>query len=506
MPKSLKICDQCQGEHTEDGPNCYTCRVRIEAAVAVAKKRAAKMAQMAVDGVGQAFVNARKYMIKHHPFYGSFLCTTDVEWTKAVPTAAVDGQKLYLNPVECSKLSRKEWRFLLAHEVQHLAHLHSFRQRKRHPFVWNMATDLCINLLLEAEGDMEIMNDVLINHDFIGMSPEQIYPILMKNPAVQQAIKDAKGKGSGGQGGGNSKCPQCGEDNWAPSGTDEVECRECGHKEDAQQGGGQGDEDGGTGCGTEDGTQVRKIKIDKFHGDVLPVSEHLTPVERQQMEIKARQMAYQAAFMAKSMGKDSTTTAVIIRGMETPTDWVLQMNSFVDTVIEKSDYTWSRPRRRYVPWNIYLPDMGGTRPPKKLAVVLDVSGSIRQDTLKKFLDELSGVIQANTNITFDMYTVDTRIHDARRVGAEDIPLEFDISGAGGGTDFRPAFDAIEQSDEEQPCGLIYFTDLECDRYASEPDFPVMWLNFGRPMDEFSQWRGDGPPYGEVVDMVPGTRL
>jgi predicted metal-dependent peptidase len=460
---------------------------------------------MAVGNVRGSFETAKKYMIRHHPFYGSFLCTTEVKWTEKVPTAAVDGQFLYLNPVACSKLSRKEWRFLLAHEVQHLAHLHSFRQRKRHAFIWNMATDFVINGLLEQEGDMALLDDVLINGDFFDMSPEQVYDILVKNKAVQQAMKDAeKGKGQGqgqGQGQGNAPCPSCGKDNWVVADEQNIQCNNCGHMEEAKKGDGKG-----TACGTEDGTETRKIKIDKFHGDVLPVSEHLDPVQRQQLEIKARQMAYQAAFMARSMGKDTKTTATIIKGMEAPVDWVLQMNSFVDNVIQKDDYTWSRPRRRYVPWNIYLPDMGGTKPPKKLAVVLDVSGSIRESTLRKFLDELSGVIQANTNVSFDMYTVDNRIHDTRRVGAEDLPLEFDVSGAGGGTDFRPAFDAIEQSDEELPSGLIYFTDLECDRYAREPDFPVLWLNFGRPMDQFSQWRGSGPPYGEVVDMNPGPRI
>ena len=486
---------------------CPDCKAIViaqeEAARRVSQKRAVKMAVAATAQVKQAYADAWKFMIKHHPFYGSFLCTTEVRWTERVPVAGVDGQYLYLNPITCAKLTRKNWRFLLAHEVQHLAHLHSFRQRKRHPFIWNMACDYCINLLLATEDDFILMSDVLYNQAYNNMSPEQIYDILIKNAKVMKMAKDSESNDEGdAQGGDQSEddgnCPECGQNDWHPAGPDHIQCGQCGHTE-------RNDQEGSS-CGKEEGKQTRTIKIDHFHGDVMPVSEHLTKLDREAIEVRARQMAYQAAFMARTMGKDTTTTASIIQGMEAPTDWVLQMNSFVDNVIEKDDYTWARPRRRYVPWNIYLPDMGGTRPPKRLAVVLDVSGSINEATLTRFLDELGGVIQANSNVSFKMFTVDTRIHDTRTVGAEDIPLEFDISNAGGGTDFRPAFEAIEQSDEELPCGLIYFTDLECDSYSPEPDFPVLWLNFGRPMAEYSEWRGEGPPYGEVVDMQPRRRI
>ena len=43
---------------------------------------------------------------------------------------------------------------------------------------------------------------------------------------------------------------------------------------------------------------------------------------------------------------------------------------------------------------------------------------------------------------------------------------------------------------DPPCCVIYFTDMECYDFGPEPDYPVLWVNYGPKCDD--------PPFGEVI--------
>ena len=67
----------------------------------------------------------------------------------------------------------------------------------------------------------------------------------------------------------------------------------------------------------------------------------------------------------------------------------------------------------------------------------------------------------------------------------------------GGTDFRPGF--VWLSDQGLcPSCCLYLTDMECGRYPeAEPDYPVIWCNWGPPPSARNR-----QPWGERIDIQP----
>lgn len=118
------------------------------------------------------------------------------------------------------------------------------------------------------------------------------------------------------------------------------------------------------------------------------------------------------------------------------------------------DVTWNKPNRRAWMRGIYLPGPVGQE--RKLAVVIDTSGSMSDDALKQVISETSAIAnQASASI----YLV---VHDVavmwsgwlRRATVAEI--SGCLSGRGG-TMFQPAYDAVEAT-RLRFDGFVHFTD------------------------------------------------
>jgi predicted metal-dependent peptidase len=140
--------------------------------------------------------------------------------------------------------------------------------------------------------------------------------------------------------------------------------------------------------------------------------------------------------------------------------------------------SWSRPSRSYIanqgrmrngrrmPWE---PGWSSNRAVARLAVMIDVSGSIDDDLLARFSGEIAAI---------------TRRQEARAViiiGDDRVrqvvvfePGRTDLDGmtypGGGGTDFSPL---LEEADGWAPDIGVFFTDLEGPA-GYRPAFPVIW--------------------------------
>ncbi len=152
----------------------------------------------------------------------------------------------------------------------------------------------------------------------------------------------------------------------------------------------------------------------------------------------------------------------------------------------RNDFSWVQPNRRYLHAGLYLPGLHNDEL-GQVAIAVDTSGSISQHDLDTFAAELSTILEEYDSI-LHVYTCDTAVTGQYGLSNADLPLEFAATG-GGGTDFRPPFEMLEQEDITPEC-LIYFTDLQCNRFPAEPDYPVLWVC---PRETFLS-----PPFGETL--------
>jgi predicted metal-dependent peptidase len=121
-----------------------------------------------------------------------------------------------------------------------------------------------------------------------------------------------------------------------------------------------------------------------------------------------------------------------------------------------------------------------------IVVAVDTSGSIDPTALEQFSSEI-GAIMEECRTTLSVFHCDSAIEGRQNYEpGEEVKLQ---AVGGGGTDFRPVFDAIEEEGMTPAC-LIYLTDLDGRFPDSEPWYPVLWACVNA--------RRDDVPFGEKV--------
>ena len=122
---------------------------------------------------------AKVKMMLSIPFHGSIVSQTEFKQRDDLPTAATDGKSIFYNEAFVRSLSLPQLCWLLAHESDHMAMLHSYRMGKRKAKKWNYACDLSINVTtleeLCREGVFERIEGALFEEKYKGWSAEKIY-------------------------------------------------------------------------------------------------------------------------------------------------------------------------------------------------------------------------------------------------------------------------------------------------------------------------------------------
>lgn len=212
-----------------------------------------------------------------------------------------------------------------------------------------------------------------------------------------------------------------------------------------------------------------------------------TEPERKQAEADAKQMLQKAAMIAKKAGTLPAGFEELIKDIMQPKiDWRAVLSEFL-TEKSRADYTWRQPSKRYLYAGLYLPSLESVEK-GKFIFALDTSSSVDDEKLSEFGSEVqSAVNEVAESLT--VYHVDTKVQKIEEFEADDQLVL--IAKGRGGTDFRPAFDDIEQKGIE-PAALVYFTDGDCSSFPKDPGYPVLWAIYGPLYKKFN------PPFGDKI--------
>lgn len=115
------------------------------------------------------------------PFFATLALFARVLITESVPTAATDGEDIFINADFLHALSSSQLDGLLLHEVLHAALLHVPRRGARERNFWNVAADIVVNGMIAQQQSFELPAGGVRNQQLEHLSVEEIYEILLKD-------------------------------------------------------------------------------------------------------------------------------------------------------------------------------------------------------------------------------------------------------------------------------------------------------------------------------------
>lgn len=399
--------------------------------------------------VQEKLTSARVTLLFKHPFFGNL--STRLKLMPAdswLHTAAVDGRYFYYNHQFIDMLGTDELLFLFGHEVLHLVYDHLGRREGREALVvdqegkphslHNIAADYVVNLELVKSNIGKLITTVPALYDtkYDGWASEAVYDYL-----YDQAKKNTQNKMRSGQGGQGF----AGMEDMAGKGFDE-------HLDPTKDPNSGKDKNGNA-----DGSG--------------PVG--MTESERKQMRDEMREAVLNAAQQAGA-GNLPAGVQRMVKDLEDPQmDWRSLLRAQLESTVV-NDFTFMRPSRTAWDLDAILPGLVSD-PKLRIAVAIDMSGSISEEMARDFISECVGIMAQFPNYEIYVMTFDTQVYNPvvfSSENGEDI-TDYKIHG-GGGTMFECVWEHLKNESEwsanEPPMRLVLFTDgLPCSSWG-DPDY------------------------------------
>lgn len=380
-------------------------------------------------------IKARANLVMGHPFFGALALRLKMVEDPTIEGGVCDGTTIRYNPKYVEDLPQSKVQGFVAHLVMHPAFLHHTRRGGRDKKKWNEACDHSINYILTNAG-FDLPEGKFNNPAYQGMTAEHIYTLLPDSP------KDGNGNpGGNGQGDGQ------GENN-DPGGDGGVD-----DSPQSQNGGGS------------QSTQNNE-------------------------EAEWKVAVAQAAHVAKQSGKLPGDIERMLEDLFEPQlPWKDILRRFM-TEKCNDDFSWRRGNRRFIAQGLYLPSRVSEDAMGEIVVCIDTSGSIGQKELNEFGSEIKGIVDEVRPSKVRVIYCDARIAHVDEFGPDD-DLQFAAHG-GGGTDFRPPFEYLEENQILPKC-LVYLTDGYGPFPELEAPYPTMWVINNHEVT---------PPHGEhlILDV------
>ncbi len=348
-------------------------------------------------------------------FFATLIMQLEYRPDWMIDTAGVDGITMTYNPEWVCGLTSDQLKGVLAHEIMHCTNKHATRQGWRDHTLFNVAADLAINHILKEAGF--------------------ILPSYGCFPG-QGSFVDVK-----------------------PGLSAEEYYTHVAKMEEAKPGTFTGPDP--FGCG----------------GVMTPVNATGTPLEKNRLDqLDRRWQANVAAAvqLATKLGGLLPGIARIVEEVLKPAHhWEEELIQYM-TRKNYSGHNWHRPARRHVHRGMYLPSLQ-SKEMGHVICVLDTSGSITKETLRRFASEVTDIASRAGRVTVlyhhsAVYKVDEWSPELGQIK---------ITGAvSGGTDHIPVFEWIDKL-PEKPEVVVLLTDMESSFPSTKPDYDVLWASINQ---------------------------
>lgn len=172
------------------------------------------------------------------------------------------------------------------------------------------------------------------------------------------------------------------------------------------------------------------------------------------------------------------------------TDWKTVLEAFVQE--QTCDYSFLPPDKRFGDSDVFLPDFNEKESVmKNVLFMIDTSGSFNDNMIAEAFSEIEGALeQFNGLLEGKIGFFDTKVYSVA-----DFSTVFELRKmmpvGGGGTDFSPIFDHIENEMQNDISSLVILTD----GYGAFPEdrtstpYPVLWLINNEEIT---------PPFGKIA--------
>lgn len=201
------------------------------------------------------------------------------------------------------------------------------------------------------------------------------------------------------------------------------------------------------------------------------------------------QMLIQANMVAKQANQQGNIPVDMRRYIDSLTkpkiNWQVVLRRFF-TKLDKDGYSWNKPRKKYLPHELYLPARRSNSKLAELSFAIDTSGSISKKDFTQFISEVHHIMKFSKPRLIRLYQFDCCITNKTVIKSITDMALVELKG-GGGTDVT---EVIQDFTHNPNLALIILTDGYLNTNLPKPKQPVIWVVFDNP--DFS------PAFGQVI--------
>ena len=379
---------------------------------------------------------AKARLLVDYPYFGTLASRLELQPNDNIQAYLSDGVRFEYNDEYLLGLSQEELAFALSNGAMHAALAYENRQNSRMSWLWQLATDHAINTMLVANG-MEAPLEVMIDPRFEGMYAEEIYAIL-KDEISNEDYSDDESNDTG--------------------------FNEQNKKKQQQLHDAEGDHD--------PEKKREQMQVENEYRQELIAQEEMF----EQFANEALEKMNQQGDLPQDIERFFTLSD------SSKVDWRQELYGAIDRHYY-DNYRMLPPSKKLLYSGIYLPSLYSDT--LRLTVAVDSSGSVDEELLSTFMSELEAILMHFPSYIIDILVCDAKVQSHRQFVSGES-LEIEMKG-GGGTDFRPVFEHIED-ELDAPSLLLYFSDTQGKFPDTPPFYEVMWISA-----EYAE-----VPFGEVL--------